>query len=78
MSRSRTTIFNQRERHHVRRATPDYPSAPDTGCSTYAKDQPRYSGDNVVGIATMHKSNPVPVTAGINTNPKLQQGGSDA
>jgi hypothetical protein len=26
-------------------------------------DKPKYTGDSIVGIATMHKSNAVPVTS---------------
>ncbi len=59
------------------RETKQYPSAPITSRSsnTSKKESPVYTGTLVVGIATMHKSNPIPVTAGMNTNPKLHTGG---
>jgi hypothetical protein len=75
VSRSRKTFFNQRERHCFVRDTEQYPSAPDTGCNTTKSDKPMYSGTYVKGIATMHKSNAVPVTKGVNTNPKKHEGG---
>ena len=60
--------------------TPHYPSvdvmsgSPE---STAKVDKQTYSGTEVKGIATMHKSNAIPVTSGINTNPKLHAGGVD-
>ena len=50
------------------RETPDYPSVTSTGqTNCEKKDSTQYSGDYLVGIATMHKSNAVPV--GRNDNP---------
>lgn len=44
------------------RETPKYPSlAPSSNASTAKKERLVYSGDYLVGIATMHKSNLVPV-----------------
>lgn len=42
------------------------------------RDQNTYSGEALLGVATMHKSNAVPVTreaGGMGTNPKLHPGG---
>ena len=54
-----------------RRETPYYPSsslpAPDKhapGKSAGRSERPEYTGDLVIGIATMHKSNAVPVMRG--------------
>lgn len=70
------TVYNRRVVHSYRRSTPDYPSAQDTGCSTHSKPAKAYSGQEVIGIATLHKSNAIPVTSGICTNPKLHKGGT--
>ena len=41
-----------------------YPSRELTSPSTCAiVNKPKYTGDSIVGIATMHKSNAVPVTS---------------
>lgn len=57
-----------------RRETPSYPSAAigafDPAAQARHTDQ-RYTGSLVKGIATMHKSNLVPVTEAIQTNPKI-------
>ena len=81
----RRTYFNGQGRATLgdnpihRRETQDYPSAdpnPVTAVHAQARrDNPQYSGTYVRGIATMHKSNAVPVSEGVNTNPKLHQGG---
>lgn len=48
----------------VHRETPHIPSlGPGVGVAT-RKESPRYTGDLIVGIATMHKSNAVPVMRG--------------
>ena len=47
-----------------RRQTPRYPSKVPTMHSTQKKEAPRYSGDEVVGLALIHKSNYVPVHRG--------------
>ncbi len=46
----------------VRRETTHYPSIPDTvtGAIT-VKKTPEYTGDKMIGISTLHKSNAVPV-----------------
>jgi len=45
-----------------RRATPNYPSMEVTGGgSGTKKESPKYTGTLIKGIATMHKSNAVPV-----------------
>ena len=40
-----------------------YPSRDDTTGSTPRRESPRYTGTLIRGIATMHKSNAVPVTS---------------
>jgi len=64
--------------HHITnfsaRSTQHIPSAPDTPFNPAAEGRavaPEYTGSSVIGIATMHKSNPVPVTAAFGTNPKI-------
>jgi len=47
-------------RYH--RETPQYPSAEITGCNTFKREGQMYSGSYVKGVATMHKSNLVPIT----------------
>ena len=54
------SIF-RRETAHV--ASRSAESIPDAGLR---KESPKYSGDYIVGIATMHKSNLVPVGRGDN------------
>ena len=57
------------------RDVPNYKSAPLGTFNPQAQARPTtnvYTGTYVTGIATMHKSNPVPVVAPIKTNPKLQ------
>lgn len=41
-----------------------YPSVPitQTPCNTSKREPSRYTGTEIIGIATMHKSNAVPVT----------------
>lgn len=47
---------------HIRQ-TPAYPSAPDVKTAQASKQAPpQYSGSYVIGLATLHKSNIVPVT----------------
>jgi hypothetical protein len=50
------------QREPYRRETPNYPSLSNK-MDGYApkKESPKYTGDLIVGIATMHKSNAVPV-----------------
>ena len=43
------------------RETPKHPSLPFTGAPCYKKPNPVYTGSLIKGIATMHKSNAVPV-----------------
>jgi hypothetical protein len=45
----------------ARRETPKIPSLPFTGGPCSKKESPRYTGDKIKGIGTMHKSNSVPV-----------------
>lgn len=48
-----------------RRETPNYPSLEVTGGGSGTKKETlKYTGDLIVGIATMHKSNAVPVMKG--------------
>lgn len=42
-------------------STAHIPSHPMTGGDTSLKPVPKYTGDKIIGIATMHKSNAVPV-----------------
>lgn len=56
------------------RETPSYPSAAFGAFDPLAQARhtgQRYTGSLVKGIATMHKSNLVPVTEAIQTNPKI-------
>ena len=45
----------------ARRETPKIPSLPFTGGPCTKKESPRYTGDKIKGIGTMHKSNAVPI-----------------
>lgn len=45
----------------ARRETPRIPSLPFTAEPCYKKESPRYTGNAIKGIGTMHKSNSVPV-----------------
>lgn len=49
------------------RETPDYPSLSTTAqpSSCAKRESPQYTGDYITGIATMHKSNLVPVSKGV-------------
>lgn len=48
------------------RETPIYPSVTTVGAiSTNKQESPKYTGEYITGIATMHKSNLVPVSKGI-------------
>lgn len=48
------------------RETKEYPSfSGSCPASTERKESPQYTGDYIVGIATSHKSNLVPVSRGI-------------
>jgi hypothetical protein len=47
-----------------RRPTRDIPSHMTMSGNTDRKDSPKYTGGNLIGIATMHKSNLVPVFKG--------------
>jgi hypothetical protein len=48
------------------RETPDYPSVTTKGSvnATAKRESPKYTGDLLVGIGTLHKSNMVPVMRG--------------
>lgn len=52
---SNTTVINHRSTNHI-------PSKPDSvvGAVTI-KQTPKYTGDKIIGIGTMHKSNAVPI-----------------
>ena len=80
MSSSRRSVYNGTREATLYanpryvRETQTYPSVPITAFDPKVqarKETQRYTGTLVKGIATMHKSNPVPVTAGIGTNPKI-------
>jgi len=80
MSSSRRSVYNGTREASLYanpryvRETPNYQSAPLGAFDPKAqarKESQCYTGTFVKGIATMHKSNPVPVTAGIGTNPKI-------
>lgn len=68
----RKSFYNCRHYNSTRRETPDYPSAPDTGCNTGKVEQQRYSGSAVKGVALLHKQAYTPVTDPIKTDPKRQ------
>jgi len=56
-----TSTFSYKLTTPAGRETVRYPSL-DTGLGTATKAEPKiYTGDKVMGIATMHKSNAVPV-----------------
>jgi hypothetical protein len=44
-----------------RREAPKYPSGDGIGVTIPKKEEKKYTGDKLLGIATMHKSNMVPV-----------------
>lgn len=44
-----------------RRETPNYPSLKSDYCDTTAKPIPKYTGTEMIGIGTLHKSNAVPI-----------------
>ena len=56
----------QKSTEPYRRQTPDVPSLSKTGICGFAprKESPKYTGDLIVGIGTMHKSNAVPIMRG--------------
>lgn len=58
-----------------RREVPEYPSCSDTvPVGVCAKqDRKEYTGDLIVGIATMHKSNAVPVMRGTKQAEEISQ-----
>lgn len=60
-----------------RREVPEYPSCSDTvpvgACAK--QDRKEYTGDLIVGIATMHKSNAVPVMRGTKQAEEISQMG---
>ena len=65
-----SSLRNRRASYHMqsngRRELAQYPSRDDFAIRGGEKSEPKkYTGDYVIGIATMHKSNAVPVT-----NPK--------
>lgn len=45
----------------VHRETPDYPSVTSSRSGTEKRETNKYTGDKLIGIAMMHKSNLVPV-----------------
>jgi len=51
-----------------RRQTPNYPSKVPTAHSTKKKEAPRYTGDEVMGVALLHKQAYTPVSR--SENPK--------
>lgn len=48
------TLFDDRSTKHI-------PSVHTSNCDTFRKQSPQYTGDAVVGISTLHKSNAIPV-----------------
>ena len=72
MNRLRKTSFHIND--YYLRSTQHIPSAPIAPFNPAAEGKavaPEYTGTDIIGIATMHKSNPVPVTAAFGTNPKI-------
>jgi hypothetical protein len=68
--------LRKRSYHHAcfGRSTAAIPSAPIAPFNPEAEGRvthQTYTGSLVKGIATMHKSNLIPVTEGIGTNPKI-------
>lgn len=62
---SKTNFVNYEPEKRYQRETPNYPSLSNS-ISGYAprKENPKYTGDLIVGIGTMHKSNAVPIMRG--------------
>jgi len=57
-------VYTAPEYKPYRRETPDIPSLGNGVGVATKKESTRYTGDLIVGIATMHKSNAVPVMRG--------------
>jgi hypothetical protein len=57
-------VYTAPEHKPYRRETPDIPSLGNGVGVATKKESTRYTGDLIVGIATMHKSNAVPVMRG--------------
>lgn len=55
----KTTIINDNKPY--RRETPHYPSLNSNEYNTFKKNVQHYTGDNMKGIGTLHKSNAVPI-----------------
>lgn len=63
-SKKETTLYAKQNPNY--RETPNYPSVTTNGpISTVKQESIKYTGDYITGIATMHKSNLVPVSKGI-------------
>ncbi len=66
MSRSRKTFFNGSrgpQEAPYRRSTAHYPSVPPSKGACGKPLEQAYTGSYVIGVATLHKSNAVPVTS---------------
>ena len=57
-------VYTAPKNEPYRRETPDIPSLGNGVGVATKKESTRYTGDLIVGIATMHKSNAVPVMRG--------------
>ena len=57
-------VYKAPESNPYRRETPEIPSLGNGVGVATKKESTRYTGDLIVGIATMHKSNAVPVMRG--------------
>jgi|SRR5210317_660996 len=55
------THFNPVVSGVLHRETPNYPSLSTNGGSTTKSQRNVYTGDNMIGIGTLHKSNAVPI-----------------
>jgi hypothetical protein len=58
-----TEVYDPNKNAPYRRETPDIPSCSDSVAGYAPKKEPtKYTGDYITGIATMHKSNIIPIT----------------
>ncbi len=65
-TRKKSTFTEYKPSDVYRRETPDYPSLMSNTIpgSCAKKESQKYTGDLIVGIGTMHKSNAVPIMRG--------------
>lgn len=63
-ARKKSTFTEYKPSDVYRRETPDYPSLMTNVGTCAKKESQKYTGDLIVGIGTMHKSNAVPIMRG--------------